>query len=149
MKVRQSLWALIPVAIYATVYFIMVVVITAERGGWEDFYGFATRLPLWIPVTLIMPLTFGIATVLRLWHNHSFVNRRKNEAEIFLGHFEGKDTKEILFEMGKARAKIQPYGDLIIPMLVIRKILFFTESDMSVEDASGLYLSGYLSVIDG
>ena len=63
-----------------------------------------------------------------------------------MDYFEGKNTEEILLEMGKARAKIQPAGDVIVPMLVIKQIVFFTESDMSIEDACRLYLDGYLSV---
>ena len=31
---------LIPVLVYGTLYFVMVVVIGTERGGWEDFYMF-------------------------------------------------------------------------------------------------------------
>ena len=144
IKIKESFFALIPIVIYAIVYFVMVVVITEEHGGWDDFYGFATRIPLWISVTLILPLSYGIITLIRLWHNHSFVNRRKNEAEIFLDYFNGKEAKEILLEMGKARAKIQPCGDVIVPALVIKKIVYFTESDLSIEDACRLYLDGYL-----
>ena len=147
VTVKQSLFSLIPVAIYAIVYFIMVVVITEERGGWSDFYGFATRVPFWIPAILILPLTFGIATLIRLWHNQSFVQRRKNEAEIFLNYFEGKNAEYILHAMGKARAKIQPYGDVIIPMLVVKKIVYFTESDLSIESAGRCYLDGYMSAV--
>ena len=145
ITVKQSLFSLIPVGIYAAVYFVMVVVIPKELGGWDDFYGFATKMPIWISATLLFPLTFGIATLVRLWHNRSFCCRRKNEAQIFLDYFEGKNTEEILLEMGKARAKIQPVGDVIVPMLVIKQIVFFTESDMSIEDACRLYLDGYLS----
>ena len=148
IKIKQSFFALIPVAIYAIVYFVMVVVITEEHGGWDDFYGFATKIPVWISATLIMPLTYGITTLIRLWHNHSFVNRRKNEAELFLSHFDGKEAKEIIFEMGRARAGIQPYGDVIVPRLVIKKVVFFTESDLSLDDACRLYLDGYLSAVD-
>ena len=149
IKVRQSLISLIPVAIYAIVYFVMVVVVTEERGGWDDFYGFATKIPIWISVTLILPLTFGVATLLRLWHNHSFVKRRKNEAQIFLDYFEGKDAKEILFEMGKARVKLQSCGEVAVPISVIKKVLYFTESDLSLDDACRLYLDGYLYAVAG
>ena len=147
INIKQSLFSLIPVAIYAVVYFIMVVVITEARGGWDDFYGFATKIPLWISVVSIMPLTFGIATLVRLWHNHSFVRRRKNEAHIFLDYFEGKDAKIILTEMGKARAKIQPRGDVTLPMDVIKKVIVFSESSLEIEEASKLYLDGYLSAV--
>lgn len=147
VSVKQTFFSLIPVAIYAIVYFIMVVVITEERGGWSDFYGFATRLPFWIPAILILPLTFGIATLIRLWHNHSFASRRRNEVQIFLDYFEGRKAEEILFEMGKARAKIQPYGDVILPIIVIKKIVYFTESELSIKDACKLYLDGYLLAV--
>lgn len=147
VTVRETLYSLIPVAIYAVVYFVMVVAITEERGGWSDFYGFATRVPFWIPALLILPLTFGIATSVRLWHNNSFVRRRKNEAEIFLDYFEGKDTEDIISEMGRARAGIQPSGDLIVPTLVIKKIIIFTESEMDIDTACGLYLKGYLQAV--
>lgn len=147
VTVKQSLFALIPVGIYAVVYFVMVLLIPAELGGWDDFYGFATKMPPWISATVVLPLTFGITTLIRLWHNHSFVNRRKNEAQIFLDYFEGKEAKEILYEMGKARATIQPFGDVIMPVLVIKKIVFFTESDLSIDDACSLYLNGYLSAV--
>lgn len=148
IKLKQSLYALIPTALYALVYFIMVVVITQENGGWDDFYGFVTVIPIWVSATAVFPITFGITTLLRLWHNHSFVNRRKNEAQIFLRYFEGKEASEILFEMGKARAGIQPCGDVIIPAWVIKKIVYFTDSDLCQADACKLYLDGYLSVTE-
>ena len=144
ITVKKSLLSLIPVTIYAIIYFVMVMIITEENGGWHDIYGFATVVPFWVPTILFLPLTFGITSLIRLWHNHSFVKRRKNEAQIFLDYFEGKKAEEILLEMGKSRAKIQPSGDLIIPMLVIKQIVYFTESDLSIEDASKLYLDGYL-----
>jgi hypothetical protein len=49
--------------------------------------------------------------------------------------------------MGKARAKIQPYGDVILPTLVIKKIIYFTDSDLSINDACRLYLDGYLDAV--
>ena len=147
ITVKQSFFALIPVAIYAIVYFVMVVLIPKDLGGWDDFYGFATRVPIWISATVILPLTFGITTLVRLWHNHSFSKRRQNEAQIFLDYFDGKEAREILFEMGKARAKIQPYGDVILPTLVIKKIIYFTDSDLSINDACRLYLDGYLDAV--
>ena len=145
ISVKQSFFALIPVAIYAIVYFTMVVIITEENGGWSDFCGFATKIPAWISATLILPLTFGITTLVRLWHNYSFVRRRKNEAQIFLDYFEGKSAEQIIYEMGKARAKIQPCGDVVIPTLVIKQVAYFTDSDLSTDAACKLYLDGYLS----
>lgn len=146
VSIKETFFSLIPVAIYAAVYFVMVVVITEANGGWSDFYGFATRVPFWIPAILILPLTFGIATLIRLWHNHSFVKRRKNEAQIFLDYFEGKSAEHIITEMGRARAKLQQFGDIIVPAYVIKKVLIFTDSTMDADTACKLYLDGYWSV---
>ena len=147
VKIKETFFSLIPVGIYATIYFIMVVVITEANGGWNDFYGFATRIPFWIPAILILPLTFGIATLIRLWHNYSFVKRRKNEAQIFLEYFEGKDAEQIITEMGKARAKLQPSGDVIVPTFVIKKVMIFTESELDIDTACRMYLDGYLEAV--
>ena len=65
-----------------------------------------------------------------------------------MAYFEGKPASEILFEMGKARAKLQPFGDVVVPTLVVKKIVYFTESDLSLEAGCRLYLDGYLSAID-
>ena len=148
VNVKETFYALIPVAIYAVVYFTMVVVITEANGGWSDFYGFATRIPFWISATLILPLTFGIATLIRLWHNYSFVKRKRNEAQIFLDYFEGKDAEYIISEMGKARAKIQPSGEIIVPTIVIKKVMIFTESELDIETACKIYLDGYLEAVN-
>ncbi|MBO7214039.1 MAG: hypothetical protein J6V66_00930 [Clostridia bacterium] len=147
ITVKQTFFSLIPVTIYAIVYFVMVVVVTSERGGWEDFYGFATKIPIWISATVLLPLTFGIATLIRFWHNKSFVNRRKNEAQIFLDYFDNKNASEIIFEIGKARATIQCYGEVVVPTLVVRKIMYFTDSDLQIEEACKLYLDGYFSAV--
>ena len=146
IKIKETFFSLIPVAIYAVIYFVMVVVITESRGGWDDFYGFATRIPFWISAVLILPLTFGIATLIRLWHNHSFVKRKKNEAQIFLDYFEGKSAENIITEMGRARANLQQFGDIIVPAYVIKKILIFTDSALNIDEACKLYLDGYWSV---
>ena len=145
ISVKQSLFSFIPVVLYAIVYFVMVIVITEENGGWDDFYGFATRVPPWLSAIVALGLTFGLATLLRLWHNRSFSQRRRNEAQIFLDFFEGKEAGEILFEMGRARAKIQPYGDIILPTLVLQKIVYFTESDLTPDAACKRYLDGYMA----
>ena len=149
ITIKESLFSIIPVAIYAIVYFIMVVAIGKVNGGWEDFYGFATRISPWISGTLILPLTFGIATLIRLWHNSSFVRRRRNEAQIFLDYFEGKQADEILFEMGKARARLQPTGDVIVPTMIVKKIIYFTESELGMDDGCKIYLDGYITAVKG
>ena len=80
LKFKDTLFAMIPVLIYAVVYFVMVVVLGEEKGGWNDFYGFATRVSWKITAAAIMPLTFLIATGIRALHNRSYDRRKAEEA---------------------------------------------------------------------
>ncbi len=81
IPLRESLFALIPVMLYAMVYYFMVEILGPDNGGWDDFYGFLTRIPSWISMLSFMPLTFGIATVLRLLHNRTCLRLSRSEQD--------------------------------------------------------------------
>ncbi len=71
IPLRESLLALTPVLIYAMLYYFMVEILGPDNGGWDDFYGFLTRIPSWISMISFMPLTFAVASFLRFLHNRS------------------------------------------------------------------------------
>ena len=71
ITLRESVFALLPVLLYAMVYYFMVEILGPDNGGWDDFYGFLTRIPSWISLISFMPLTFSIAAFLRFLHNRS------------------------------------------------------------------------------
>ncbi|MCQ2409389.1 MAG: hypothetical protein MJ068_02445 [Clostridia bacterium] len=61
LKFVETLYGIIPTVLYGIVYFIMVMILGQEKGGWEDFYGFATVIP-WYASIFIMPIaTYVIA----------------------------------------------------------------------------------------
>ncbi len=80
ISLRESLLALTPVLLYAMVYYFMVEILGPDNGGWDDFYGFFTRIPSWISLLSFMPLTFAIASVLRFFHNRNCLRMREKEA---------------------------------------------------------------------
>ena len=135
---KDSNYALIPVFLYACVYYVLVVVIGEERGGWNDFYGFATRIPVWIPMVLILPLTFGIATLLRLQHNWMFRHLREVSVPDEYSEEYLRDTVKWLAE--KNALSDQPGTDLVIPRRLIRYLMDTTEGDMSFREVCILYL---------
>ena len=144
IKLRETFLALIPVFIYAVLYFVMVVVIGEVNGGWNDFYGFATRLPVWIPMILIMPLTFGIATVLRLLHNKCCLNRKKRAIRLFREIGEAGDLGKVVETMARARKKQTKTANIVIPARMIRYLIEDNESDMSLEEGCRRYLEAFL-----
>ncbi len=141
---NDQIIALVPVLLYAVLYYIMVVVIGEENGGWNDFYGFATRLPLWIPVTLIMPLTYAISSLIRFLHNRSFRRRKEKEAAYFKEVFGDADIRKIVGAMARLHCSTIKTLDIIIPRRVISIMLGNSGEDCTLEELCEDYLREYL-----
>ena len=144
IRFRDTLFALVPVLIYAVLYYVMVVVLGEDRGGWNDFYGFATRLPVWIPMVSIMPLTFLIATVIRIFHNRTFDKRRQEEAAYFSEIFAHADSREIVAAMARFHRESGKGRDIVVPGRVIAIMVENNEGDCTWEECCGIYLKEYL-----
>ena len=141
IRVKETFLTLIPVFIYSMVYVTMVMVVR----GWQDFYGFLTRLPVWVPVLLILPLTFGIATLIRLLHNQCCRQRRKRDAEMYRELFKDADLKELVEKMARHRKKSMRIADIVIPARTIRHIIDNSENEMDIEEACRIYLESFLN----
>lgn len=142
VKLKEALWTLVPVIIYAAVYFFMVLVIGEENGGWSDFYGFATKIPPYISLLAFAPITYGVSTLLRLKHNHSYKLRKKKEAEIYKQSFENADVREVIEKAGRSRAKVQKVIDIVVPARTIEIVV--NGSDCTVDEGCQLFLNAYL-----
>lgn len=79
ISLKESIFALLPVALYAMVYYFMVEILGPDNGGWDDFYGFLTRIPQWISLLSFLPLTFIVASVLRILHNKTILRNEQPE----------------------------------------------------------------------
>ncbi len=143
LTIRDSLLALIPVLIYAVVYVVMVVVVGEENGGWNDFYGFLTRLPMWIPLAAIMPLTFLIATGIRVLHNRSYDKRKADESAFFSRLFADADVRRIVAAMARSHSSAKIL-DIVIPSRIITIMLEHSKSDATLEECCEIYLKEYL-----
>lgn len=137
----ERLWSLLPVFIYACVYFMLVKVVGTAHGGWNDFYGFFTYLPEWVPITLFLPITFGITCLVCFFHNRSFLRmhevKRSDDysAEYLQNEIEG---------LAMQHAKLDSLNsDIIIPRKFIRFLIENTDSDKTVRDACILYLNKF------
>ena len=143
LTIRDSLLALIPVLIYAVVYYVMVAVLGEEKGGWNDFYGFLSRLPHWIPLTAIMPLTFLIATGIRVLHNRSYDKRKADESAFFTQLFADADVRKIVAAMARSHSSAKIL-DIVIPSRIISIMLEHSKSDATLEECCEIYLKEYL-----
>ena len=145
LTIRNSLIALIPVFIYSAVYTVMVIVIGEENGGWNDFYGFFTHLPVWVPLAAILPITFVIATVLRLVHNRSYNERLNEEAVFFAQFFKDADLPEIIGVMARFHKKNSRERDIVVPGRMIGIMVDNNSGQTSWEELCSIYLKEYLA----
>ncbi len=144
IRFREALLALIPVLVYAAVYLVMVVFIGEERGGWNDFYGFATRVPLWVSFLVIIPLTAGIIMLLRLGHNRCCLRRRSRDAELYRAAYSGADLKEVVENMARSHRKELKTASIVIPSQTIGYMIQNSGNDLDVAEGCRLYLEAYL-----
>lgn len=141
----SSLLAMVPVMLYSFVYIMMVAVIGEENGGWNDFYGFIERFPIWLLVVIIIPLTLLIATVLRLLHNRSYANRIKAEAAFFSSIFKDADIHDTVSAMAWLQKSVAKGKDIVIPGRVISVMVENNNGKVSWEECCQLYLKEYLA----
>ena len=136
--------ALIPVLLYAAVYIIMVVVIGEENGGWNDFYGFATRVPLWVSALVILPSAGGVSLLLRLAHNACCLRRRKKDAELYRTVYGGLDLRQVITEMARSQKMEMKVKNPTIPIQMIGYMIENSGSDLNAEEAVRIYFEAWM-----
>lgn len=144
VRPKEALLAVIPVLIYAIVYLVMVVFIGKARGGWDDFYGFATRIPLWISLVTILPLTYGIAMLLRWGHNSYCSYQRKKDTALFYAAYKDRNLQEAVEELARTNSQKQTRKRIVIPRQLFRYMILDTGSDMDLGEVCRHYLETYL-----
>lgn len=148
LSFTDSLIALIPVFIYAVVYTVMVVVIGEEDGGWNDFYGFFTyytHIPIWVPMVAVMPLTFLIATGIRVLHNRAYNFRETEEVAFYREAFTDADIRQIIAGMARVHGANMKTKDIHIPSRIISSMLKYNKGDCTMEEGCEIYLKEYMA----
>ncbi len=143
LSFAETFFALIPVFIYAIVYTVMVLGIGEEKGGWNDFYEFFTRVPPWVSLVAIMPLTFLIATGIRLLHNRAYRFRREEEAACYSELFADMDVRKAVAAMARFNSTTMKVADILVPARVISIMLENSHSDATLEECCNIYLKEY------
>ena len=128
--------SLIPVFIYACIYYMLV----AVMGRWDDFYGFLTRVPSWISMCAFLPVTFGIATVLRILHNRSVERYRKEARKLYLEAYGAGNMRDVILHIAAIRSKQDTTGSIVIPYHLLRTLLNSGEDEDKFEEYCVLYM---------
>ncbi len=138
ISLKEAALSMSPVIVYAMVYYFMVEILGPDNGGWDDFYGFFTRIPAWVSLLSFIPITFAIASVLRLLHNSSCRRAGRKEAALHAREFAGKDARELIVAIaGGHKAVKNPY--ITVPVRLIEAVIRETGSDMTLSEACRLF----------
>jgi len=140
---RESLYALIPVMLYAMVYYFMVEILGPDNGGWDDFYGFFTHIPSWVSLLSFMPLTFSIASVVRILHNRSCEAFRLRAEKLYEKEFSGSDPREQIEDIARNHVIADDHA-IDIPLWLLHIVVRHSDGKIDVENACNLYLKTVL-----
>ena len=144
IRIRETGLAMIPILLYTVLYIVMVVFIGEERGGWNDFYGFTTRAPLWVSMLVILPAAYGVDFLLRLAHNRCCQKRREKDAELYKAAYSGKDLREVIAEMARSRRKELKLKNPTIPVQMIGYMIQNTGSELDIDEATRIYFDAWM-----
>lgn len=76
---RETLLAVIPIAVYGAVYLTEVVIIGEENGGWRDFYGFNRGGQWFLAVLLLSAGGLAAAVLTALLHNIKVLPKKRQQ----------------------------------------------------------------------
>ena len=141
ITLKDSLFALLPVLIYAMVYYFMVEILGPKNGGWNDFYGFFTKIPSWISLVAFLPLTFSIAAVLRFLHNRAFLLLRKRAAALYAGECGKEDAEKQITYIANLQTVDKNQGIIVVPVYFLDAMIRNSGSKLSLQEAGSLFLN--------
>ena len=137
---REMFLALIPFWVYMAVYYVEVVVIGKENGGWEDIYHTMSFWPAWISALLILALGLAEAMLLRFIHNRRAQKSVARLTQLWRVDTEPVEIKLEVFGLGRYMAGHSDEATITLPMDI-----FETISDrygIPVHDLARAYTKG-------
>ena len=149
MARRHALVALIPFVAYATLYFIKVVVIGEENGGWRDIYMLNTAVPVWVSLPIMIGLAVGVDLALGALHNLISARQQawdERHAISFSERVEGDTLDAEIEKMARKHAEKEPFDNyMIIPTRALEVLNVKFGNEHTMDNMCRLYLDFYLA----
>ena len=146
IKFKTTFFAVLPVFIYAMVYLVSAIFIGEENGGWRDHYHFLDLMPWYLVLIIMLLLSFGIASLLRLVHN-AMHRRDKLETERYYrsaAEYDLPTIEEAIKKLAVENKKLDLGGEVVVPRRIIKMLEKKYKSEKSLSYLCGVYLDEYL-----
>lgn len=146
IKFKATIFAVIPVAIYAMCYLVLAVVIGEENGGWRDHYHFLDLMPWYCALVMILTLAFVLACLLRFVHNR--MHQRDKAATVAYyqnaAAYDMPTIEEAIIKLAQENKRHDAGGEVIVPRRIITILEKKYESKKGLGYLCGIYLEEYL-----
>ena len=146
VKLNRTFVALIPIFIYELLYLIFAIFIGEENGGWRDHYALEELMPWYVLMFLILGLSFGLATILRVVHNRMH-RQDKILTEYYYRHAKEYDKESIedaIIALSKEYKKYDSKGELLVPRRIIKILDKKYRSGKSLAYLCNVYVNEHL-----
>ena len=143
---KDRLLGIIPFCLYQVVYFVEVVVIGEENGGWKDIYRIRQYLSPYLAIPLLLLLAFGVSTAIALVSNR-LTNKRKEE--IYRLWRDDLDPIEIRIEaygLGRMTSQHSDRENIQIPYDILQYLA--ERYHLKTEDLMKPFVKGLLIGLD-
>lgn len=150
IKFYKSLLTLIPIVIYGIIYFILVIAIGEEKGGWRDVYQFNTVIPWYVTLIFVLSLAFGISNLLRYLHNIKHRNFKNSLIRYYMKSpiYEKESIEEAIKTFAYNEVLDYRGGDINIPTRILNNFKERYNSNKSINELSYIYINYFLNLLE-
>ena len=139
---RDSLVVLIPYWIYMALYFVMVILVGEENGGWQDIYSVKAYLPVWVTVPMMLLLGYLVALALRKIQNRRVRAARARITRRWESDLSGVELRIEAFGLGRYMGLHCADSQLSIPVDIFE--LMAERYGVSLQDLTRAFVKGGL-----
>ena len=142
---RYVLLPMIPYCAYMLTYFVNVIVIGEENGGWTDFYMTQAFWPAWVSGILMLAIGAFVSALLRFVQNKRAIQSKKRIAKAWGDHLERQELLIEAFGLGRYIGSKCSADELTVPIDVFE--MMAERYDVTMEKLVKAYNKGALDSI--
>ena len=143
---RDMLLAMIPFGLYMAVYFVMVVLVGEERGGWSDFYMTRVFWPAWVSALLMLAVGVAVSLGLLFVQNKRAAQSWERIARMWSEDLEPTQLLIEAFGLGRYIGTVCDASELTVPLDIFE--VMAERYDVSLDALAKAYFKGALDAAE-
>jgi hypothetical protein len=119
---KEALIALCPFLVYAVVYYVCVVVLGPEKGGWNDLYKITSYVTPLVAIVVMMLLGLAVTFGIRRLFNRAAEKRHRELRLLWDDSLTDVDIKIEAYGLGRFNGLRGDISDMTIPVDILRDL---------------------------